>query len=299
MTDAFGINALTSCATARRALTRAFAEAGLDTPDLDARLLVGAASGLDHAGLVREADSPVGDEAAKLLARLAARRLAGEPVSRILGRREFWGFDLAVTPGVLDPRADTETLVEEALRRCVPPPGRILDLGSGSGAILCALLSEWPHAQGVAVDLSPAACATTQDNLRRCGLEARSRVMRGDWDAAVDGLFELIVSNPPYIVRSDIETLAVEVRGHDPHLALDGGADGLDAYRALAPVIARRLVDGGFALLEFGAGQENDVAAILTEGGLVVNGFAHDLAGRARVIIARRGASGGAKLSCM
>ena len=297
MTDAFAITPLTSCAAARRTLARAFADAGFETPDLDARLLVGAARGLDHAGLVRESDSSLGEEAAALLGRLAARRLAREPVSRILGRREFWGLDLAVAPEVLDPRADTETLVEEALRRCAPAPARILDLGAGSGAILCALLSEWPQAQGVAVDLSPLACAAAQGNLRRCGLAARSRVVRGDWDAALDGQFDLIVSNPPYIAAREIETLSVEVRAHDPRLALDGGADGLDAYRALAPVLTRRLAEGGLALLEFGAGQENDVAAIFAEGGLVIDGFARDLAGRSRVVIIRRGATGGVKPS--
>lgn len=277
-----------SLSAARLALSRAFAAAGLETPDLDARLLVCAAAGLDHAGLVREGDAPLGEPAAQRLAALASRRLAREPAARILGKREFWGLDLEVAADVLDPRADTETLVEEALRRSAVPPARILEFGSGSGAILCALLSEWPQALGVAVDLSPAACAATRGNLARCGFAGRSLVVRGDWDAAVDGLFDLVVSNPPYIVSLEIGGLAPEVRQYDPLLALDGGADGLDAYRALAPVLIRRLRPGGLALLEFGAGQENDVAEILSRHGLEVSGFAHDLAGRARVVAASR-----------
>ena len=276
-----------SCAAARTALSRAFAAAGLPSPDLDARLLVGAAMGLDHAGLIREADALLG-AAAQRLAGLAARRLGREPVARILGVREFWGLDLAVAADVLDPRADTETLVEEALRRCAPSPIRILELGSGSGAILCALLSEWPQAFGVAVDLSPAACAATRANLARCGSSARALVVRGDWDAPLEGQFDLVVSNPPYIVSGEIAGLDPEVREHDPRLALDGGADGLDAYRALGPVLMRRLSADGLALLEFGAGQENDVAGILGAAGLEVSGFAYDLAQRARVVVARR-----------
>ena len=278
----------TSCDAARRALTRAFAGAGLDTPDLDARLLVGAARGLDHAGLVREADAPLGEAAAAVLRELAARRLAREPVARILGRREFWGLDLVVAPDVLDPRADSETIIETALRLLPSPPERVLDLGAGSGALICALLSEWRQAIGVAIDLSPTACVATRTNLARCGLGDRALVLRGDWDAALATTFDLVVSNPPYIVSGEIAGLAPEVRGHDPRLALDGGADGLDAYRALAPVLLRRLSARGLALLEFGLGQADAVGALMRGVVLDVAGFADDLAGRARVAIVRR-----------
>lgn len=289
MNGASSPSADTSHGAARRMLARAFAEAGLDTPDLDARLFVCAASGLDHAGLVREAEAPLGEAPASRLRGFAARRLAREPVARILGRREFWGLDLVVAPDVLDPRADSETLIETALRLVATPPARILDLGAGSGALLCALLGEWRQAIGVAIDLSPAACAATRTNLARCGLGSRALVVRGDWDAALAAPFDLVVSNPPYIAADDIDGLAPEVRAHDPRLALDGGPDGLDAYRALAPVLARRLNPGGLALLEFGVGQGEAVADLLRAAGLDVDGFADDLSGRPRVVVARRG----------
>ena len=275
-----------SCAAARGALARAFADAGLATPDLDARLLVCAAKNFDHAAFVREAGSPLGADAERLSA-LAARRLEREPVARILGRRGFWTLDLVVCPDVLDPRPDTETLVEEALRRRTEPPARALDLGCGSGAVLCALLAEWPQARGVGVDLSPAACAATRLNLAACGFSERALVVQTRWDESLSGRFDLIVSNPPYIPRRDIADLDPEVRRYDPPLALDGGEDGLDAYRALAPILARRLQPGGWGLLEFGRGQEEAVAALLRGQGLEVAGFACDLSGKPRVVAAR------------
>lgn len=220
-------------------------QAGLPTPELDARLLVRGATGASEIEMIREPGAFISPEEEALLGAYEHRRLAGEPVSRILGRREFWGLDFAVTPAVLDPRADSETLVAAALDllRGVEAP-RILDLGTGSGCLLLALLAERPDALGVGVDISAAALDVARANAVALGLAARAGFVAADWTAGVDGVFDLVVSNPPYIVSAGIAALDAGVRDHDPRLALDGGADGLDAYRALAralpPVLAAR-----------------------------------------------------------
>ncbi|MBL8587805.1 MAG: HemK family protein methyltransferase, partial [Methylobacteriaceae bacterium] len=191
---------------------------------------------------------------------------------------------------VLDPRPDTETLVEAALAALGPRRGeplRLVDFGTGSGAVAAALLAELPAAFAVALDRAPAAARLARDNLRRNGLADRAAVLVGDWDAALAGGFDLVVSNPPYIPAGDIAGLAPEVRLHDPRLALDGGPDGLDAYRRLAPAAARLLAPGGLVLFEVGAGQAPAVAALLAAAGLSPAAPARDLAGRERVAIAR------------
>lgn len=258
-------------------LTRAFADAGLPTPALDARMLAEAA--------LRDA-AP--EEAAT---RFAARRLAGEPVSRIVGTRGFWTLDLAIGPATLDPRPDTETLVEAALAACPGRVARVLDLGTGSGALLLALLSEWPGAWGVGIDRAPAALSIAAANARAHALGDRARFVASDWAAALsaDARFELIVSNPPYVRTGDVGTLAREVRDHDPLLALDGGADGLDAYRALMPPLRSHLAPGGVAVLELGEGQSEDVARLAEGLGLRVEACRRDLAGIERAIVLRRG----------
>jgi len=215
-----------------------------------------------------------------------------EPISRLRGAREFWSLDLAIGPAALDPRADTETLVAAALaafagrrREAV----RVLDLGTGSGAILCALLTELPGASGVAVDLSPQAAAVARANLTACGLGDRARVIVGSWGDALGGQYDLIVSNPPYIASAEIGGLELEVRDHDPHLALDGGADGLDAYRALAPALARLLAPrSGRFFVEIGAGQAARVTAILAAAGLEELKTLSDLSDHERVIAGAR-----------
>jgi release factor glutamine methyltransferase len=229
---AAGLGVATTRASALTALRAMFAEAGVEDGAADARLLLCAAGGLDRADLIRDPDLPLGAAALERLEPMAGRRAAGEPVSRILARREFWGLPLALSPDVLDPRPDTETLVVAALseigdRRGAPL--QLLDLGVGSGAILCALLSELPAATGVAVDLSEPAARQARANLAACGLASRSRVVVGSWGAALAEPFDLIVSNPPYIASGEIDGLAREVKRHDPPLALDGGSDGLDA----------------------------------------------------------------------
>ena len=271
---------------ARRALAASFHNAGLDSPDLDARLLVAHAFGFDHTGLVAAAARRLGEKAADIAA-FEQRRLAGEPVARIIGAREFWGLPLAVTPAVLVPRPETETVVELALsfvddrKRSL----RIADLGTGSGAVLLALLSELPNATGIGTDLSPDALDVARRNAATLGLGERARFVVSDFATGLSGRFDLVVSNPPYVATSDIATLARDVRDHDPCLALDGGADGLAAYRAIA-ADARRLV-GGHLVVEIGAGQQPDVEFLLAEKGLAIAAVRHDLSGIARAVAAR------------
>ena len=226
-----------SIAAARRALAESFRLAGVDTPELDARLLVGHALGLDHTGLATAAERALTPPETEAIAGLAMRRLAHEPVARIVGKKEFWGLALRVTPAVLVPRPDTETVVEAALAaagRSGPRSRalRIVDIGVGSGALLLAILSELPNASGVGTDRSLAAIETARSNAVRLGLSSRAAFVACDYGAALSGGFDMVVSNPPYIPTNHIATLAPEVRDFEPRPALDGGNDGLDAYRA-------------------------------------------------------------------
>ncbi|MBM3488244.1 MAG: peptide chain release factor N(5)-glutamine methyltransferase [Alphaproteobacteria bacterium] len=264
--------------------TARLAAAGIDAAPREARLLVGHALGLDAAALVRDPARPLDGAAGTALAALLARRLAREPMAYILGRREFWSLELGVADGVLIPRPDSETVVEAVLARA-PDRGRawrILDLGTGSGCLLLALLSEFPEAIGVGVDRAPRAVAIAAENARRLGLDRRCRFVRGDWARALAGPFDIVVANPPYIRRGEIDALAPEVARFEPRAALDGGADGLAAYRALVPDLGRLLGPGGFAALEHGADQAVAVAAIVREAGLEVFEILRDLAGRTR-----------------
>ena len=271
----------------RRAVT-ALTDSGSTEAFTEARMLLEGAAGLDRLALLRDPDRRLtADETARLDACLDRRR-AGEPVTRILGRRGFWSLDLAVTPDVLDPRPDTETLIEAALVALagrMGQPLRVLDLGTGSGAILCALLAELPHATGIGVDVSVAAAEVARRNVAACGLADRAAIVTGRWFEPVEGAFDVIVSNPPYIPSGDIAGLEREVRDFDPRLALDGGADGLDAYRALLPPIAERLAPDGVAVLEFGLGQAADVAGLARAAGLGRQTVRRDLAGHERAIV--------------
>ena len=282
------------------ALVSQFAAGGVETPLLDARVLVCAAAGLDHAALLRDPDALLGKAAARA-AKYAKRRLAGEPVARILGYREFWSLKFKVTPDVLDPRADSEALVEAALQQLGArrnDPLRMLDLGTGSGALLAALLTEWPKAMGVGIDRSMEACAIARENLGALGLAGRSHVVCGDWGAALGpSRYDLIVSNPPYIETGVIPALDREVRGHDPVGALDGGVDGLDCYRALAPILPDLLAGDGFAILELGQGQAEAVSALMRAAGMRVVEMFHDLAGTARALVLGSGMAGPETLS--
>jgi len=276
------------------ALREDFAAAGIGSFALDARLVLCEAGAFSAEDLIRAPEKVLDETSVRRLRAIAERRVAREPLSRIFGRREFWGLALTISPAALDPRPETETLVEAAVASLSErrnEPLRILDLGSGSGAILCALLCEFPNACGVGLDLSPAAAALTKVNLDALGLAKRSSVVVGDWGQPIGGRFDLVVSNPPYIRTAEIAALPEEVGDYDPPGALDGGSDGLDAYRRLAPALIRLLEPiGGRFFFEFGIGQAEDVAAILRAAGLERLAAARDLAGRARVIYGDFGA---------
>ncbi len=284
-----------SASTRRGALKEAVVlmkAAGLDTPVLDARLIVQHALGIDWNTLYLKEDRPLTDDERVRLESELGRRAANEPVSRIVGRRHFWTLDLAVSPDTLDPRADTETVIE-AIVSAIPDRSRllrILDLGTGTGAILLALLSEYPQASGLGIDISAGALATAKVNADSHGLSARASFELGRWADGLAGPFDLIVSNPPYIETGDLAGLSPEVREHDPMLALDGGPDGLDAYRALMPAVARLLAADGLAVFEIGAGQAEEVCRVARAHGLVEAARRSDLGGIVRALSFKTGA---------
>ena len=261
------------------------AAGGIETAALDARLLLQAAAGLRHEDIVAEPDLAVPPEAAARFEVLIARRCKFEPVSRILGIREFYGRSFRVTPDVLDPRADTETLIGAALG-LVKGKGslRILDLGTGSGAIAVTLLAELPEATAVASDLSGAALAVAKANAEALGVAGRASFVQANWFEGIEGRFDLIVSNPPYIPLGDIAGLAPDVREFDPARALDGGPDGLEAYRRLASGAGGHSTPKGHVVLEIGAGQENAVNDLFTGQGFARESRHFDLVGHVRCL---------------
>jgi release factor glutamine methyltransferase len=280
--------------TARRALTARFKANAIDSAELDARLLAGAVLGLDLTGMITAADRRLTADESARLDQFAQRRLAGEPVARILGHKEFWGLSLQLSPATLVPRPDTEAVVELALE-ILHADGtanralRIADLGTGSGAILLALLSELPEAHGFGTDISAAALRTAAANAARAGLAGRATFIACDYATGLSGLFDLIVSNPPYIPSADIGGLAAEVRDYDPLAALDGGADGLDAYRALIPQATCVLAPGAVLVVEAGQGQTGDIEALMAAAGLTrERGPKADLAGIPRAVAGRK-----------
>jgi len=257
-----------------------------DTPRLDAELLMAHAAGMAREDLLlrlRDTGTPEG------FAPLVARRMAHEPVSHITGRRAFWTLDLSVTPDVLTPRPDTETLMEAAVAhfRGTAGPRRILDLGTGSGALLLAALDQWRGATGLGIDISAAALDVARANAQCCGLAARAEFRQGDWFAELEERFDLILANPPYIAAGT--ALPPEVAEHEPHGALFAGADGLDAYRAIAPGLAARLALGGLAAIEIGFDQQDGAGGLFAGQGLTISVLT-DLGGRPRCITATRSA---------
>ena len=280
--------------TVRRKLTVGFKSNAIESAELDARILVGAALGLDLTGMIAAASRLVTSDESIRLEDFARRRREGEPVARILGAKEFWGLPLQLSAETLVPRPDTETVVELALEmlRARPHPDRrlrIADLGTGSGAILLALLSELPDAYGLGTDISAAALRTASTNAARLGFATRADFVACDYAAALSDTFDLIVSNPPYIRSAEIVDLATEVRDHDPLRALDGGADGLDAYRALIPQAARLLAHRGALVVEVGHGQSGDIQGLMTAAGLTLKGPPKaDLAGVRRAVAGRK-----------
>ena len=254
--------------------------AASDTPLLDAELLLAHALGVDREQLLLTPP----EELPEQLDQLIARRAAGEPVAYIVGRRAFWTIDLEVTPDVLIPRPDSETLLDAAVMHFqgTSGPRRILDLGTGSGALLLAALDQWPRATGVGVDHSAAALAVAQRNAERLGMAARAELRRGDWAGGISERFDLILCNPPYVASS--ASLGPGVAEHEPREALFAGCDGLDALRALAPQLPQLLEPRGLAAVEIGFDQAASAAGLLATGGLSAS-LARDLAGRPRAIV--------------
>ncbi|MBP0447606.1 peptide chain release factor N(5)-glutamine methyltransferase [Roseomonas sp. SSH11] len=261
--------------------------AAVEAPRLEARLLLAHAMGCRQEDLLRDPRAPVGPEAQQRFRAALSARARHVPMAHLIGSAGFWTLDLLSDPSTLIPRADTETLVELALdtfpdRSSVT---RLLDLGTGTGALLLACLAEFPGAFGVGVDRNPRAAALARANAARNGLADRAALLAGDWADALSGRFDLILSNPPYIESSSIPGLMPEVALHEPALALDGGADGLDAYRALASALPRLLAAGGKAVLELGQGQQAPVEAIMRGAGLRPLGCREDLGGVPRALL--------------
>ncbi len=270
------------------------AAAGIAGARTEAWLLLGKVTGRERPQLIADPLERLTTAEEAELELLVRRRLAREPVAYILGEKEFWSLPFQVGPAVLIPRPESETVVEAALAELSErhAASSILDLGTGSGCLLLALLSELPHATGLGVDVSRAALEIAEANAHRLGLGGRARFEQRTWAAGLDRPFDLIVSNPPYVSEADRAKLQPEIRDFEPQAALFAGADGLEAYRALAPDGARLLRPGGFLALEIGQGQSEPVARILDQHGLVVTARHRDLAGIERCLIARVGAAG-------
>jgi release factor glutamine methyltransferase len=282
-------SALTARSEALAGLTDLFQRSGIDDAKREARKALYAACGVSPIALILEPDKPLGSALGRV-EEFARRRATGEPLSRIVGAREFWGLSLAISPEVLDPRPETETIVEVSVR--VFRERRedtlcILDLGVGSGALLCALLSEFTNAEGFGVDISPAAANVALNNIESCGLTGRAEIRVGDWARGLEGRFDLIVSNPPYIASKDFPSLSCEVRNFDPRLALDGGSKGLEAYKRILPECQRLLSVDGWLLLEIGAGKVIEVLKIAEKCGFRELRTHRDLSGFERVVAAR------------
>ncbi|MDA5192343.1 peptide chain release factor N(5)-glutamine methyltransferase [Govanella unica] len=269
-----------------RAATARLQAAGVEGARLDAQLLMGHVLGRTRLDLIAYDRDPVTEAQFLAFEALVARRMAREPVSHILGRREFWSLDFAVTEATLAPRADSETLIVAALEyfKARAKPRRILDLGTGTGCLLLALLHEFPDAFGVGVDRNPATARVARDNAARLGLLSRAAFLVGDWATALGGPFDLVISNPPYIASADIPALDPEVARFEPLGALDGGADGLEDYRRLAPDMGRLLADDGQLLFEIGATQGREVSKLVETAGFRHVAVLRDLGGRDRVI---------------
>jgi release factor glutamine methyltransferase len=265
---------------------------GIETAQRDARLLMLAAAGISHADLLSAPRQPLGEETAQRLTQWIHQRLDRVPVARILGEWEFWSLPFKLAPETLVPRPDSETVVAAALinlgeRRHQSDGLRILDLGTGSGCLLVALLHELPGATGLGVDLSEEALAMAAINARRNHIGERASFLRSDWHEAIEGSFDLIVSNPPYIADAVIDTLEPEVRLHDPRLALSGGHDGLQAYHQLMDGLPRLLAPDGVAVLEIGSDQSETVAKLASDRGFHLEGPYADFGARPRAFALR------------
>ncbi len=265
-------------------------DVGLDTPDLDARLLVEWVTGATRLDLISPPEKLIDEERVAALRSALERRAAGEPVHRIIGRREFFGLPFRLSAATLEPRPDTEVLVELVIPALEALAGQnstleLLDMGTGTGAIVISLLHRFEHAHGIGLDMADGALAMARINAVANGVGDRFAALKSDWFQYVSGRFHLIVSNPPYIPHEDIAGLSREVREHDPLAALDGGADGLNFYRALAQKAADHLYKSGMVAVEIGAGQFQDVEALFESAGFSLAGDASDLGGHRRAML--------------
>jgi release factor glutamine methyltransferase len=267
----------------------ALAAAGFEEPRRQARRLVAEALAIPESALFGNPDRAVDQQQISWVRAISDRMVAGEPLSRILERREFWGLEFALSADTLDPRPETETVIEAVLRRKLDRerPLHLLDLGTGTGCLLLALLSEFPASTGIGIDIAEGAIRTAVRNSVSLGLGGRARFFVGDWTNALLGKFDAIVANPPYIASKTIPLLPREVACHDPWRALDGGEDGLRSYPKIAEAAQKLLCRDGILATEIGAGQADAVALILEVNGLLVEGVEKDLAGIARCMIAR------------
>lgn len=274
----------------------ALAQAGFSEPRRQARRLLGETLTLSPAELLARSEHPLAARDVERSRAMLGRMAAGEPLSRILGRRAFWSLEFRLSPATLDPRPESETLVEAVQCRLSGRGGkcRFLDLGTGTGCLLLALLAEFPHALGIGVDIAEEAVATARENARVLGFADRALFLAGDWARAVSGRFDAIVANPPYVATASLSDLPQAVAAHDPRRALDGGADGTAAYRAFAADLPALLAPAGLFACEIGWGQSSTVAAILEGIGLTIETVVRDLAGVERVVIARCGPGRGA-----
>jgi release factor glutamine methyltransferase len=273
-----------------REMSRAFSRAGIETYGLDARLLTAHVTGTGRDLSIIDPGFELNPEFEIALADVTARRLAGEPVHRIIGRREFYGLDLLLGPDTLEPRPDTETLVDAVIPfvvETIRAKGncRVLDLGTGTGAIGLAIVSQLPGATVLGADKSAGAVKIANENAQALGLASRFFAVRSDWFADISGMFDLVISNPPYIPAREIETLDPGVRDHDPRIALDGGEDGLDAYRAIARDAGGHLAESGHVALEIGAGQADAVQMLFKKAGYFFFESKCDITGTKRAVI--------------
>jgi release factor glutamine methyltransferase len=276
-----------SATDALREAVMALQHARIETASLDARLLLQHVLGISREQLLLNHGLSLTPQQGAHYQALTAKRCRRQPVAQLIGRREFWGMDFKVTPDTLDPRPDSETLIEAVLER-LPERNRaltLLDLGTGSGCLLLALLGELPQAQGLGVDISEAALTVAKDNAAGLGLARRAQFKRSRWGDAVEGVFDVIVSNPPYIPTGAIAGLAPEVAIYEPKLALDGGADGLNCYRDILGQLKSLLAEDGVAALEIGRGQEKEVEMLARVEGLCVAGVKNDMAGITRCVV--------------
>ncbi len=264
--------------------------AGIDTPRLDAILLLAEATALSEDVIRSRPGTPLTVDAVAAFEAMLQRRLRREPVSKIIGRREFWSLEFRTSPDVLDPRSDSETLVAGVLAAIPDRQAalRLIDFGTGSGCLLLSLLHELPNATGLGIDVSSPALAIAQENAERLGLSSRCLFRLGSWGRGIEGSFDILISNPPYIESGVVPALEPEVAEYDPLLALDGGVDGLDAYRALLPDMARLAANDAFAALEVGMGQDVAVGLLLAEAGFAGIAVLPDLSGIGRVVTGRK-----------